>query len=409
MLSLSAKAGRNLAKEKPFDSSTPASQDRAVWGPRRARGRLRQGEKLVHLLCSVLPVARLLTVVALAAMLAVPAAGKKSKAEVVEAKPPDLLMDGGRRLAFERSFSLEREVKPKRSFWTRVVDVVAGEPDFHYLVSPYSVVTDSRGRIIVTDEGAAGVHIFDFGQQKYKFITRREAGKDPMVSPQCVAVDAQDNIYVTDSQVGKVFVFDANGKYRRVIGSLKKGEGYFKRPTGIAVDSAAGRIYVTDTLANKIYMMDMQGSVLAVIGKAGKGNGEFHYPTELRLNGQDLVVVDAMNFRVQVLDRSGGFRYAIGELGDGAGWMFRPKGIGFDSEGHLYVVDGLWGIVQVFDREGRLLYYFGQRGTEEGEFQLPAGLTIDGQDRIYVVDSFNRRVQVFHYYGLAGGKDGVKQ
>ena len=48
-------------------------------------------------------------------------------------------MDGGRKLSFERSFSLEREVKPKRSFWTRVVDVVAGEPDFHYLVSPYSV------------------------------------------------------------------------------------------------------------------------------------------------------------------------------------------------------------------------------------------------------------------------------
>ena len=175
---------------------------------------------------------------------------------------PDLLMDGGRKLSFERSFSLEREVKPKRSFWTRVVDVVAGEPDFHYLVGPYSVVTDSRGRIIVTDVAASGVHIFDFTQQKYKFISRRDAGKDPMLTPQCVAVDAQDNIYVTDSQSGKVFVFDANGKFRHAIGSLKGGEGYFKRPTGIAVDSAAQRIYVTDTLRNKIFMMDMQGTVL---------------------------------------------------------------------------------------------------------------------------------------------------
>ncbi len=86
-------------------------------------------------------------------------------------------MDGGRKLRFERSFSLEREVKPKRSFWTRVVDVIAGEPDFHYLVSPYSVVTDSRGRIIVTDVAAAGVHIFDFEQQKYKFLSRRDDGK----------------------------------------------------------------------------------------------------------------------------------------------------------------------------------------------------------------------------------------
>ena len=147
------------------------------------------------------------------------------------------------------------------------------------------------------------------------------------------------------------------------IGSLKGGEGYFKRPTGIAVDSAAQRIYVTDTLRNKIFVMDMQGSVLQMIGKTGTGMASSTIPTELRLNGTDLAVVDAMNFRVQVLDRSGTFRYAIGKVGDGAGWMFRPKGIGFDSEGHLYVVDGQWGVVQVFDEQGRLLYYFGAEGN----------------------------------------------
>ena len=117
--------------------------------------------------------------------------------------------------------------------------------------------------------------------------------------------------------------------------------------------------------------------------------------------GTDLVVVDAMNFRVQVLDRSGGVPLRGRQGGDGAGWIFRPKGIGFDSEGHLYVVDGQWGMVQVFDEKGRLLYYFGQRGTGLGDFQLPTGLQIDNQDRIYVVDSFNRRVEVFHYYGIA--------
>jgi DNA-binding beta-propeller fold protein YncE len=309
-------------------------------------------------------------------------------------------MDGGRKLSFERSFSLEREVKPKRSFWTRVVDVVAGEPDFHYLVDPYSVVTDSHGRILVTDRGAGGFHIFDFTQQKYKFISRRDTDKDPMLSPQCIAVDAQDNIYVTDSQSGKIFVFDPSGKYRRAIGSLKGGEGYFKRPTGIAIDSTQQHIYVTDTLRNKIFMLDMTGSVLKTFGKTGTEDGQFNYPTELRLNGSDLAVVDAMNFRVQVLDTDGNFRYSIGKVGDGAGWIFRPKGIGFDSEHHLYIVDGLWGMVQVFDEQGRLLYYFGQKGTANGEFQLPTGLQIDKQDRIYVVDSFNRRVQVFHYYGI---------
>jgi len=355
------------------------------------------------------PMVARLVILVMAVLVALPAgASKHSKEKIAPPAPPDLLLDGGRKLSFERSFSLEREVKPKRSFWTRVVDVIAGQPDFHYLVSPYSIATDSRGRIIMSDVGAAGVHIFDFAQQKYKFISRRDAGKDPMLTPQCVAVDAQDNIYVTDSQVGKIFVFDENGKYKRAIGSLKGGEAYFKRPTGIAVSSAAQRIYVTDTLRNKIFMMDMQGSVLQTIGKTGSGEGEFSFPTELRLSGNDLVVVDAMNFRVQVLDRSGTFRYAVGSEGDGAGWIFRPKGIGFDSEGHLYVVDGQWGVVQVFDDKGRLLYYFGQRGTGLGDFQLPTGLFIDRQDRIYVVDSFNRRVQIFRYYGAGQATGGTQ-
>jgi DNA-binding beta-propeller fold protein YncE len=344
---------------------------------------------------------RIVICFSLAFALAAPAfAASPAKETTKQPSGPELLLEGGRKLTYERSFSLEREVKPKRGFWTKLVDVVAGEPDFHYLVSPYSITTDSRGRIIVSDPGADGVHIFDFTQQKYKFLTRREKDKDGTLAPQCVAVDAQDNIYVTDSKAGKIFVFDANGKYQRAIGSLKGGEGFFKRPTGIAVDSATQRIYVTDTLRNKIFVMDMQGSVLQTIGKPGTGDGEFNYPTELRLNGNDLVVVDAMNFRVQLLDRSGNFRYSIGKLGDGTGWMFRPKGIGFDSEGHLYVVDGAWSVVQVFDQEGRLLYYFGQRGTGAGEFQLPTGLQIDKSDRVYVVDSYNRRVEVFHYYGL---------
>ena len=89
--------------------------------------------------------------------------------------------------------------------------------------------------------------------------------------------------------------------------------------------------------------------------------------------------------------------------------MFRPKGIGMDSEGHVYVVEGLSGRVQVFDRQGRLLYYFGQKGSGFGEFQLPTGLFIDSKDRVFVVDSFNRRVQVFQYLAQqpgAGGQTG---
>jgi len=316
----------------------------------------------------------------------------KSKSKTPPAPDlPYLVMDGGRRLVFERNYQSEREVKTKRGFWTKLLDLAAGEPEYKYLVRPYSVATDSRDRVIITDPGAFGIHIFDFAQQKYKFISHTE-GKDELRSPQCVAVDKQDNIYVTDSEAGKIFVFGANGKYQRAIGSLKGGEGMFKRPTGIAVDSEAQRIYVTDTWRDKIYVMDMQGSVLQTIGKRGDQNGEFNFPTELRLSGPDLIVVDAMNFRIQVFDRAGAFRQAIG------GNLYRPKGLSIDSEGHLYIADAFYNNVQVFDREGRLLYLFG-KSAGVGDFELPGGVAIDRSDCIYVVDGRHRRLQAFRYFG----------
>lgn len=318
----------------------------------------------------------------------------------------EMSLDGGRKLTWERSFTSEHEVKPNRGFWNKVVDVIAGEPDYHSLVRPYGIVSDSRGRLIVSDPGASGVHIFDFAQRKYKFIQHEGDEKHAMRTPQCIAVDAHDNIYVSDSDAGVVFVFEPSGKFVRAIGRLKGGEGYFERPTGVAVNSDAGRIYVSDTLRNKIVVLDMQGKVLETFGKRGTGEGEFNFPTELRLVGPNLVVVDAMNFRVQVFDRNGVFQYAIGNPGDNPGAFFRPKGVAVDSEGDLYVVDASYGVVQVFNRQGQLLYYFGAEGTHAGEFQFPAGLFIDREDHVFVVDSFNRRIQQFQYVGLkqpAGG------
>lgn len=324
-------------------------------------------------------------------------------------RPPDILLEGGRKLVYERSFRSEREVRGKPGFFAKVLNFVAGQPQHREMIRPYSIAVDSRGRAIITDPGAGGVHIFDFAQHKYKFIERsiKEKDKDPMLAPQCVAVDAHDNIYVTDSEAGKIFVFDANGKFLHALGSLKRGEGFFKRPTGIAVEPSTQSIYVTDTLRDKVYVLDQKGAVLRTVGQHGAGKGEFNFPTEVRLKEQGLLVVDAMNFRVQMLDPQGAVQGVIGQVGDTSGTMFRPKGVDTDSEGHIYVVDGLWAAVQVFDREGRLLYYFGSRGTANGQFELPTGLFIDHEDRVFVVDSYNRRVQVFRYYGLraqAGGE-----
>lgn len=355
------------------------------------------------LLARALPTSLVLTLVVVS--LVCPGSAKDKRDNAAAPPAPELLLPEGRKLVWESSFSADRDVRKKPRFWTKLLDLVAGEPERHFMVRPYGVAVDSHHRVIVSDPGAEGIHIFDGEKQKYKFIERRYSRKDPLKAPQCITVDASDNIYVTDSESGRIFVFDPGGKFQRAIGSLKGGEGFFKRPTGIAVDSAAHKIYVTDTLRNKIFVLDMDGKVERTIGEPGGEHGHFNYPTELLRHGDELAVVDAMNFRVQVLDPSGRFEYAVGTIGQDAGQLFRPKGIGIDSENHLYIVDGLAGVVQVFDSEGQLLYSFGGKGTGPWQFQLPSGLFIDGRDKIYVADSYNRRIQVFQYHrvGSAAG------
>lgn len=335
----------------------------------------------------------------------VPAFAGKQKKAPTEPPWPELLLEGGRKLTFVQTISSQRDLRGKRSIWTKLTDVVLGDPEYNDLNRPYGVAVDSHGRVIVTDPGLRGVHIFDLPQHKYKFLDRQENSKDPMIEPQSVAVDAKDNIYITDSKAGKVFVFESNGKYRGVFGSIK-GEGFFKRPTGIAVDPETQNIYVSDTLRDKVFILGQDGKVIKSFGQHGGKNGEFNFPTEIHIKSDLVAVVDAMNFRIELFDRQGNFTGIIGTTGDPTGEIFRPKGISIDSEDHIYLVEGEAGTVKVFDREGHLLYTFGN-ATGFGRFLLPSGLFIDKKDRVFVVDSYNRRVQVFQYQGLKSSAQGA--
>jgi DNA-binding beta-propeller fold protein YncE len=332
-------------------------------------------------------------------------AGKQKKASTTEPPWPELLLDGGRKLTYVQSIASQRDIRTKRGFWTKLTDVVLGDPEFNDLIRPYSVAVDSKGRMIVTDPGLRGVHIFDLSQRKYKFLDRQEKSKDPMIEPQCVAVDGKDNIYITDSKAGKVFLFEANGKYRGAFGSIK-GEGFFKRPTGIAIDAVTQNIFVTDTLRDKVFILGQDGKVIKSFGQHGGRDGEFNLPTEIHIKGDLVAVVDSMNFRVELFDRDGNFKSTIGTAGEAGGEIYRPKGIAIDSEEHVYLVEGEAGQVKVFDREGQLLYNFGN-GTGFGQFLLPSGLFIDRSDRVFVVDSYNRRVQVFQYHALKSSATGA--
>ena len=297
------------------------------------------------------------------------------------------------------------DVRGKPGAVKRLLKKVVGLDDSDSgMVQPHGVTVDAQGRVLVADTRARLVHIFDAVRHKYS--TLRAPASNPFVSPIAIATGG-DLIYVSDSGRARIFVFRSDGKFLRTLGALGKNESIFKRCTGLALDTRAGRLYVVDTIAMQMVVMSLEGKVLARWGHAGDGPAEFNYPTHIAVaDDGTLWVVDSLNFRVQHLDQGGNFLSAFGRPGDGVDEFDKPKGISVDRAGRIYVVEGRSDRVQVYDREGRLLSYFGHSGSGPGEFFLPAGIALDLQDRIYVADGYNGRVEIFqpHSAAAAGGQ-----
>ena len=76
------------------------------------------------------------------------------------------------------------------------------------------------------------------------------------------------------------------------------------------------------------------------LGPHGSQEGKFNYPTHVALDAVgDVYVMDSLNFRVQIFDRTGKFLSQFGGTGTSIHDFMKPKGIAVDSEGHIWVSD----------------------------------------------------------------------
>ncbi len=295
----------------------------------------------------------------------------------------------------------EASLGARPSGWEALRAALGGPRPMAEFVRPSAVAVAGQ-RIFVADIGAGVVHLLDLEQRRY--ATLRGAPDDPLRVPVDLAV-AGERVLVVDRARAALDVLNLDGAWQ---GTQRWPE--ITQPVAAAWDAGGQRIWIADVAAHAVFCIscpaigvpggvrNTEYSIQNRIGGRGSAPGQFNYPRALAAQPSiGLAVVDAMNFRVQILDADGTPAGAFGRKGDAAGDFAQPRGVAVDSAGHLYVTDNQFENVQVFDRAGRLLLAFGQGGARPGEFSLPAGLAIDAQDRIWIADSYNRRVQVFQY------------
>ena len=304
------------------------------------------------------------------------------------------------RFKLERIITGRRDVESGGSKMKRFLIGASPPGPFDLLEKPTGVAIDDRGRILVTDWAKGALYRFDIDDARMDVFGT--AGETTLKRPLGVDVAPDGTIWVADQEQAIVIGFDADGNVKRVLA----GNGQTDNPVGVTVSPDGAELYVVDSKKHAIMVFDItSGKVVREIGKGGGDQpGQFAFPTALDFDEDgNLVVVDQLNARVQLLTPDGEFEDAFGGLGVGFGDFVRPKDIAITSEGLMLVTDQAFNNFQVFDIDFTLLTFVGSGGSGPGQMQGIFG--IDERDGLIVVaEQLGKRVQVFRYLGEAGGE-----
>jgi len=214
-------------------------------------------------------------------------------------------------------------------------------------------------------------------------------------NPRSVITNSKGNIIVSDSENHRIQVFDSQGQFISTFGEKGDGNGQFYGPYGIATNSK-GNIIVSDENNNRIQIFDSEGNFISKFGIEGDGNGQFNHPNGITIDSNgNILVTEWENHRIQIFDSAGKFISKFGEKGSRNGQLNHPNGIAVNSKGDIIVVDQHNHRIQIFDSNGQFISKFGGQGNAKGRFHYPWGIHVDLEGNILIADRNNNGVQVF--------------
>lgn len=212
--------------------------------------------------------------------------------------------------------------------------------------------------------------------------------------PKGIAIDSNHQIFLIDSGSSKIKKFDVNGRLLDSWGTFGSGEGQFKNPTGILVDSKY--VHVADTDNSRIQTFDKDGNFVRAWGKSGIGSQSLKSPVSISLDSSGIFLVsDSSLNKISKYDSDGDYAGHIESLLTASAKFSSSNSIAVDQNDNiLFLVTADNRIIQ-YDSDGTFITSFGTTGEDDGKFQSPSAIALDSKDNLYVADSGNSRIQVF--------------
>ncbi len=279
------------------------------------------------------------------------------------------------------------DLSPETGFFGRIAQAIGGRSDEESIALPFDIRM-IEGKLFATCQNLPALVEIDPESKKFQLHYSKE---QPYSYPLALCDGGEGRVFVTDPEAAALFLYDGKKTLRLISDNLV-------RPTGVAALPGLKRLYVVDTGDHSLKIFNYDGDLIKTVPSADD-SVKLHYPTfATATDDGDILVNDALNYRIRRYSADGVLLSSFGHEGDGPGSFARPKGVGIDSDGYLYVVDNLFDNIQIFDREGKLMLVIGSGGQKTGQFWSPAGIDISG-DTIFIADTHNNRIQVLHYLG----------
>ena len=188
---------------------------------------------------------------------------------------------------------------------------------------------------------------------------------------------------VTDVQIDD----NKNGIYN--ISYYPRVQGTFKLLVKVNGEHIGGSPFT-------VIVKPFDGKPVLCFGKHGSGDGMFTCPLGVAVSdGDEIVVADQCNHRVQVFDSNGTFLRSFGHRGENAGEFTFPFGIAIYKNKNIFVTDYENHRVQIFSWEGRHLGSFGGKGSLDSQLLNPRGLSLVSNGNIIVADTGNKLIKIF--------------
>ena len=260
------------------------------------------------------------------------------------------------------------------------------------LVHPRGVAVHD-GHIVVSEYGSNIVSVLSKEGKKLRSFGK---GTNNITFSQNFGLAITDDGYILVADFGnhRIQKISMDGQYVTSFGTepLK-----FNGPIGIAISPVKKRIYIVEFSGNRVQVYNPDLTFCRVFGKEGAGNGEFKCPRNIAIDSEGLVyVADYSNHRIQKFTHDGKYLSQFGEEGTGPGQLKSPSGITIDNAGLVYVSECGNSRVSVFTTDGTFVRAFGENGINEDQFDGPdIGMTFDKDGLLYISDYGNKRLVVY--------------